>query len=1064
MNTSRHTVCPLLRWVTGVLALAGTLLVARADTLVIEHFGQTVADNSPVGSATGWYAGSISNSLLVDYSFATPNGNFPSMSRAANGGFGGVPGNSVMGAFGFGTPSFFWTNTTTVLHDAVVTNVTFYTKNNASSSTERLVVRINGQWFATTNAFKDTTANASWALNTFVFTNVATSWQAFDTNTLAPGATLTTNLPSGDITAVGLYGAMPVTGKIRLDEFSVNGLPPTPPIPGAPVATPAASVTAPTSVTLTVPTSGTAPLVYQWRKDASPISDGPSGTGSTRSGTTTNQLVISTTSTNDSGQYDLVVTNNYGTVTSAVVVVTVNTAVLPPSINSVTVNPVNHTNEVGTTPMSITVDAGGTGPLSYQWRKSNVDIPGQTSSSISLASAFTNAGSYTVVVTNTVGRITNSPAVVLYVIDTTPPTITFTNGLTNDTVIHQAYAPAYTTSDNSGQPVSVYFIGSVNTNVAGTYLLTYQAVDTSLNTNSGTLTVNVLLVNEHYDESTIDNGIVSQAPGWLAYGYTISTTTISNYSTTPNPPISANYPTLSKNPGNPGAVSGTGYVVFGDVFTVNPVLIYKDTLALLQDQQLTNLTFYTKNNDAGSQVYIAIHVGTNWYASTTSFSDTSANTNWVPHSFNFDTNAASWQTLDFSTLTLGSPLVDPLPNLSVSALGFFGNATAGKIRLDEFQARGYAATFANTPPTVSAPTASPLNPVDGTAWAGSALTIQAAGSGTLPLAYQWRRDGTNVSGATNSQLVIGSASPGDSGSYDLLVTNSGGAVTSSVLSVTVSAASLLVTEHFNESSVDPGIIGQAPGWHALAYDLTNALVTDFTLLPDPPLNLNYPNLSLSIGADGTVGYFVAGQAEAVNPILLWLDTTAKLANTAPTNLSFFSRNAFPSCSMQVAIKLAGEWYVSTSTLSDTTLGIPWAQQTFTFAPDAGAWQLLYTTNFSLGDVNASPLVLSNATAVGVYCNMSVGRMRIDEFRLTAITAAVAPQPTIQPVYGDGGGNLVLRTATTVGWNYVLESASNLTPPITWTPVTTNAGTGGTITNLIPVSLSNSRAFFRYHVQ
>jgi autotransporter-associated beta strand protein len=73
-----------------------------------------------------------------------------------------------------------------------------------------------------------------------------------------------------------------------------------------------------------------------------------------------------------------------------------------------------------------------------------------------------------------------------------------------------------------------------------------------------------------------------------------------------------------------------------------------------------------------------------------------------------------------------------------------------------------------------------------------------------------------------------------------------------------------------------------------------------------------------------------------------------------------------------------------------------------------------------------------------------------------------PSPTILPVHVDSTGtNLMLRVATTSGYNYVLESATNLAPPIAWSVVTTNLGNGGTITNLAPISPAQRQIFFRY---
>jgi len=56
--------------------------------------------------------------------------------------------------------------------------------------------------------------------------------------------------------------------------------------------------------------------------------------------------------------------------------------------------------------------AGGTPPLSYQWRFNSTNIIGATNDSYSLANVqLTNGGDYSVVVSNTAGTVTSSNAV-----------------------------------------------------------------------------------------------------------------------------------------------------------------------------------------------------------------------------------------------------------------------------------------------------------------------------------------------------------------------------------------------------------------------------------------------------------------------------------------------------------------------------------------------------------------------------------------------------------------------------------------------------------------------------
>lgn len=56
------------------------------------------------------------------------------------------------------------------------------------------------------------------------------------------------------------------------------------------------------------------------------------------------------------------------------------------------------------------------------------------------------------------------------------------------------------------------------------------------------------------------------------------------------------------------------------------------------------------------------------------------------------------------------------------------------------------------------------------------------------LSYQWRKDGTAVSGATNSALRFGVVAMADAGSYTLVMTNSSGGLTSAPISLVVGPA------------------------------------------------------------------------------------------------------------------------------------------------------------------------------------------------------------------------------------------------------------------------------------
>src|SRR5712692_1227285 len=157
-------------------------------------------------------------------------------------------------------------------------------------------------------------------------------------------------------------------------------------------------VTQGNTATFRVTATGTLPLSYQWRFGI------PGNGGANLAGATNAILNVTNAQPTNAGNYRVIITNLFGSATSAVATLTV---LVPPSI---TQQPQSQTVPEGTN-VSFTVIAAGTLPLTYQWFFNGAVLSGQTNTMLAIPNVqAANAGSYTVVASNQAGAVTSNPA------------------------------------------------------------------------------------------------------------------------------------------------------------------------------------------------------------------------------------------------------------------------------------------------------------------------------------------------------------------------------------------------------------------------------------------------------------------------------------------------------------------------------------------------------------------------------------------------------------------------------------------------------------------------------
>jgi beta-lactamase superfamily II metal-dependent hydrolase len=142
-------------------------------------------------------------------------------------------------------------------------------------------------------------------------------------------------------------------------------------------------------------TAGGSGLSYQWRKDGNAI---PGATGDT--------YAIAAVAASDAGTYDVVVANACGSIESAGAALTV----LAPLV--IQTQPAGQSLCSGDA-IALSVDAIGTAPLAYQWRKDGVAITGAIASAFTIAeSAVADSGAYDVIVTDACSSLPSAAAAI----------------------------------------------------------------------------------------------------------------------------------------------------------------------------------------------------------------------------------------------------------------------------------------------------------------------------------------------------------------------------------------------------------------------------------------------------------------------------------------------------------------------------------------------------------------------------------------------------------------------------------------------------------------------------
>jgi len=451
----------------------------------------------------------------------------------------------------------------------------------------------------------------------------------------------------------------------------------------------------------------------------------------------------------------------------------------PPIAPTITAAPANQTVTAGQT-ASFTVLAAGTAPLSYQWQKNGANIAGATTTSYTTpATGTTDSGStFDVVVTNTAGTVTSAaaaltvnPAPVAPTITTAPVSQTVTAGQTATfTVVAAGTAPlgyqwqknganiagataasyttAVTTTADSGSTFDVVVTNTAGTvtSAAATLTVNPAPVAPTITTAPASQTVTA---GQTASFAVVAAGTAPLSYQWQKNGANITGATTTSYTT----PATA---TTDSGSAFDVVVTNTAGMVTSSAatLTVNPAPVAPTITTAPANQTVT----------AGQ---------------TGTFTVVAAGT--APLSYQWQKNGAN--ITGATTTSYTTPATATTDN--GSTFDVVVTNTAGTVT-------SAAATLTVNPAPV-APTITTA-PANQTVTAGQTASFTVVAAGTAPLSYQWQKNGANIAGAASASYTTPATATTDSGStFDAVVTNTAGTVTSAAATLTVNPAPVAPT-------------------------------------------------------------------------------------------------------------------------------------------------------------------------------------------------------------------------------------------------------------------------------
>jgi hypothetical protein len=436
----------------------------------------------------------------------------------------------------------------------------------------------------------------------------------------------------------------------------------------------------------------------------------------------------------------------------------------------------------GTT-VQLTAMAVGDPPLSTSWLRNGIPIPGSTNSILVLSNLQSaNAGSYSFAASNSAGSLTSRAGVVR--INTSVYAALFaddfeTNSSANWSVFWGASngIPDYSVDwayDHSATPYTFNGLTSLIPPAPNSPDGSAHGVRLSVNNND--TNGSIAAVNLYPKAMTFSGNYALKFDLWI--NYPGGAAGINATGSTEHAVFGINHLGTQVNWAAPSASSSDGlwFAVDGEGGTSRDYRAYQGNLSGTQIELIGQTASGLQESNNAAAIYQSLFPSSQFETAG------APGKNWIEVELRQTNGAILWlangviiaQRSNASSFTSGDvmlgymDLFSSIANPASDAFTLIDN-----VRVEDLSGQ------ALQPPSIF------MQPPDQTVIAGSNALFTAGASGSPPLSFQWRFNGTNLSGATQSALPLVNVQSASAGDYDVIVTNLAGMTASAIAVLSV---------------------------------------------------------------------------------------------------------------------------------------------------------------------------------------------------------------------------------------------------------------------------------------